>query len=294
MICFSVIITTYNRHDLLPRSVSSVLKQSWADFELIVVDDASDPEPRIESFLPASDKIRYIRHDTNQGASAARNTGIGLARYPCIVFLDDDDMFHEDYLSRMAHHLTQYPDIDFAWCSKKNIVVQNGVIVAEKESIYDVSSYSCEDPCPMLTYWANSIGVMIKKRVFDQIGLFDTTLSTAEDLDLLLRMLAGGMQFVSIPEVLIDVYIYEESLSRQTASQKEADNLSCMIEKNQKFLDKHSRIWAYYMKSLIVSLYRAGQKKSARSNLITLLKRRPRMWVLLFRAIRYEFLRASG
>ena len=89
----SVIITTYNRADLLPRAVNSVLSQTYADFELIIVDDCSSDN--IQSVVAdfSDPRVRSIRHERNRGLSAARNTGLERARGEYIAFLDDDDEY---------------------------------------------------------------------------------------------------------------------------------------------------------------------------------------------------------
>ena len=87
----SVIITTYNRADILSRAVRSVLSQTFTDYEIIIVDDCStdDTQEVIGRFKDS--RIRSFRHKRNRGASAARNTGIDNARGEYIAFLDDDD-----------------------------------------------------------------------------------------------------------------------------------------------------------------------------------------------------------
>ena len=87
----SVIIPTYNRAHLISRSAKSVLAQTYPDFELIIVDDGSgdNTEEIIEAL--ADPRIRYLRHESNRGVSAARNTGIRAARGDYIAFQDSDD-----------------------------------------------------------------------------------------------------------------------------------------------------------------------------------------------------------
>ena len=86
---FSVIIPVYNRTDLLKRAVASVLRQDFADFELLVVDDGSIDDIRgiVDGF--SDSRIRYFRQ-ANRGASAARNAGIDLARGDNVAFLDSE------------------------------------------------------------------------------------------------------------------------------------------------------------------------------------------------------------
>ena len=87
----SVIIPTYNRAHLVGRAIRSVLNQTYQDFEIIVVDDGStdNTEEVVKSFNDP--RIRYIRHEENKGAAAARNTGIKAAKGKFIAFQDSDD-----------------------------------------------------------------------------------------------------------------------------------------------------------------------------------------------------------
>ena len=94
----SVIISTFNRSNLVRRAVESVLAQTWRDFELVVVDDHS-PVPAAEALRGIDDeRLRLIRHEKNSGGPAARNTGITQSRGEFVALLDDDDEFLPLYL----------------------------------------------------------------------------------------------------------------------------------------------------------------------------------------------------
>jgi glycosyltransferase involved in cell wall biosynthesis len=84
----SIVIPTYNRPKKLIRAVESVIEQTYTDWELIVVDDSSDVDA--EETIPDDDRIRYIQHECNKGAPAARNTGIDASNGEFIALLDDD------------------------------------------------------------------------------------------------------------------------------------------------------------------------------------------------------------
>jgi len=104
----SVIIPAFNRSRKLIRAVRSVLKQTFRDFEVIVVDDGSSDNTyqAITSYLPM---IQYVRKEVNQGVSAARNSGIRRASGPWIAFLDSDDYWLEDKLSIQMNYIEGNP-----------------------------------------------------------------------------------------------------------------------------------------------------------------------------------------
>jgi len=106
----SVIIPTHNRANLLPRAIRSVLQQTFGDFEVIIVDDASDDntEAVIKQFRDS--RVRYIRQTHTMGGSASRNTGIREARGDYIAFLDDDDEYLPDKLALMLQALRSSSD----------------------------------------------------------------------------------------------------------------------------------------------------------------------------------------
>src|SRR5919106_1816578 len=105
----SVIIPTYNRVESLPLAIKSVLAQTFQDFEIIVVDDAShDNTPAVIARFN-DERIRYIRHDTNKKISASRNTGVLNSRGSYIAFLDDDDEWLSEKLQLEVDLLDNSP-----------------------------------------------------------------------------------------------------------------------------------------------------------------------------------------
>jgi glycosyltransferase involved in cell wall biosynthesis len=105
----SVVLPTYNRAHVLPRAIQSVLAQTYADFELIVVDDGSaDDTPSVMAGYD-DPRVRYVRYEPNQGANHARNVGVREARAPFVAFQDsDDDWFPE----KLAKNMATFADAD--------------------------------------------------------------------------------------------------------------------------------------------------------------------------------------
>ena len=87
----SVIITTYNRPNLLKRSIDSVLKQSYKNIELVIIDDSS----KAPIDLPDDNRIIYFRNKKNKGVQYSRNKGLSIVSGIYVLNLDDDDYFHK-------------------------------------------------------------------------------------------------------------------------------------------------------------------------------------------------------
>ena len=105
----SVIIPTYNRADLLPRAVNSVLSQTFSDYEIIIVDDHSPDNTQDVIAAFTDPRIRSIRHRTNRRQSAAINTGIANAMGEYIAFLDDDDEWLPNKLEGQVCPIRLFP-----------------------------------------------------------------------------------------------------------------------------------------------------------------------------------------
>jgi glycosyltransferase involved in cell wall biosynthesis len=124
---FSIVIPTYNRADLLPRAIQSVLGQTLGDWELIVIDDASTDETPAVLAGFCDPRLRVFRNQPNRERSASRNRGIEAARGDYICFLDSDDLYLPHHLETLAqaiasaqvkeamfftHFLRKHPDRD--------------------------------------------------------------------------------------------------------------------------------------------------------------------------------------
>ena len=110
----SVIIPTYYRNDLLPKTIESVLDQDYEPIELIVVDDSG--EGHAKPVIQRYDEVRGIVHEENGGWKAAYTTGIEASTGEYVQFLDDDDEFLEGKLTKTAEVLRQNPDVGVSYC----------------------------------------------------------------------------------------------------------------------------------------------------------------------------------
>lgn len=108
-VSFTVVIPTYNRAALIPRTIQSVLGQKFTEFEVIVVDDGStdDTETAVKKFQ--DDRLQYIKVDNGE-RGRARNIGTDLSRGEYVTFLDSDDLFYPDHLSQALEASEEKPE----------------------------------------------------------------------------------------------------------------------------------------------------------------------------------------
>src|SRR4051794_16973581 len=112
----SVIVRAYNRGYIIREAIASILCQTYTNFELILVDDGShDDTPQVVSEFQ-DDRVRYIRHETNRGVSAAGNTGMRAATGEVIAHLDSDDVWRPEMLSRLIRVLDEHREIGAVFC----------------------------------------------------------------------------------------------------------------------------------------------------------------------------------
>jgi len=179
----SVIIPTYNRAQKVARAVTSVLYQTYTDYELIVVDDGSldHTADTLSLFHP---RLTLLVHGENRGVSAARNTGIMASRGPLIAFLDSDDYWLPDKLAVQAAFFKAHPKA--MACQTQEIWIRKGLRVNPKKKHLKPSG-SIFVPSLKLCLVSPS-AVMVRRSLLDEVGLFDEALPVCEDYDLWLRV----------------------------------------------------------------------------------------------------------
>ena len=205
----SVIITTCNRGRFVLEALESVLSQAFKDFEIIVVDDGStDDTPRLLKKYASS--IYYV-YQRNQGRSAARNSGIRLARGEYIAFLDDDDIWLPGKLERQVVFLDSHGETALAHTFTELMDEYSRPL--EKETKKHLRSYrkatrigyTYEGMSRLCVMYTSS--VMIRKACFARIGFFDSNIEAFEDWDIYLRF-ALEYKISSITETLVRIRIH--------------------------------------------------------------------------------------
>jgi len=190
MLMISVIIPTYNRATVLPRAIASVLAQKGANFELIIVDDGSTDNTRALMNDPLHTRCVTLHTGCvggeNKGPSAARNLGIGHTKGEWIAFLDSDDEWMPGKLQAQLEFFRKNPDSLI--CQTEEIWIRNGVRVNPMKKHQKSGGWIFEKCLPLCV--VSPSAVMMHRKLFEEVGLFDESLPACEDYDLWLRIAA--------------------------------------------------------------------------------------------------------
>lgn len=202
----SVIITTYNRRAFLKDAVQSVLNQDYRDKEVIVIDDGSTDSSQAEiAGLP----VRYVRKE-NGGISSARNKGIEAARGSHIAFLDVDDLWKKKKLSIQMEKMRE-GGYDISYTDE--IWLRNGKHLNQKLRHRKYSGHIFQKCLPLCIISPSS--VLVKRDIFDKVGLFDESMPVCEDYDMWLRVTSQyPVLFIEKP-LIIKHGGHEDQLSRR-------------------------------------------------------------------------------
>lgn len=182
----SVVIPTYNRGYCIEGCIRGALAQSYAEIEIIVVDDASRDDTRERVSRIADPRVSLVIHEHNCGGAAARNTGIRQARGDYIAFLDSDDRWTPDKLEKQMRGLLAKGEaygLSYTWLLC--VDAQGGELMR--------ASPDHEGDCRQQILVSNFIGsfsnVIIRRELLALVGCLDETMKSCQDWDLFIRLL---------------------------------------------------------------------------------------------------------
>jgi len=204
----SVIIPTYNRREFLREALTSVLAQTYHDFELIVVDDGSDDDTAavVQEFAG----VRYV-FQPNHGVSAARNRGVALSSGALLAFLDSDDLWQPRKLEQQVAFFSAHPHARI--CQTEELWLRHGVRVnphaKHRKAGGDIFARS------LALCLVSPSAVMLRRELFEQVGGFDETLPACEDYDLWLRIAATEPVYLIETPLVIKRGGHADQLSRR-------------------------------------------------------------------------------
>lgn len=245
----SVVIPAYNREASIRSAIESVLRQTWADFELIIVDDCSTDATVSEVARISDPRLRLVERSENGGAAAARNTGISEARGTWIAFQDSDDEWLPAKLEKQMARLCapgsgfiaaycgmliwgEAGDGEAMWQERRNSGRRTEISYQP-----DLGRAIVEgnlQPALLSGNFISTQTLVARRDLLEEMGGFDTDLPSVEDWDCALR-LAGLGPIACVDEPLVIQRFSPNSLSRQ---------ISRRLEAREVILDKHSALYA--------------------------------------------------
>jgi glycosyltransferase involved in cell wall biosynthesis len=248
----SVVIATYNRLDVLRRSVASVMAQDEPDFELIIVDDSTDGTREWLATL-TDPRIKIILPERRRGVSAARNIGLAAARAPVVAFLDSDDAYYPRRLSRVLAVMDSEPDL----------------VCTLSSAIKQVRDEMRPSPLPDVTLspaafeWAlysDIIGVdgtSITARTLPAraIGGFCESMHRTEDREFLIRLAPHGKVRL-LPDLLWEKSWTVDSLSND--GKVAGRDLVAYFTQRPEFTTRFRKLASYHATKILVSDLRRG------------------------------------
>lgn len=239
MAFFSIVIPLYNKEHFIGQTLQSVLAQTFADFEVIIVNDGSTDggEAIVKQFDDS--RIQYYLRE-NKGVAAARNFGITLASGNYVAFLDSDDYWYPDFLQTMHRNIGRFAPEHKVFTSAIEIETSRSVFPAgysiEKTGYCEVVDFF-DASSKEAVIWTSA--AVFHKSVFEKSGVFDTNVKHAEDTDLWIRV---GLDFkVVFDWKILARYVYDDSsVSRDKAYFFEASSFDkyAELEKKHKGLKK--------------------------------------------------------
>ncbi|WP_038291622.1 glycosyltransferase family 2 protein [Zooshikella ganghwensis] len=247
----SVVMPVYNVEAFVADAISSVLQQTYTNFELLIVNDCS-PDNSINICKRFKDsRIKIIYHSQNRGLAGTRNTGIRNAQGKFIAFLDSDDLWHPDKLLRHVQHLTDNPDIGLSFSRSAFIDVNgkpNHCYQMPRLKNIDAGYIFCRNPV------GNGSAPVIRRATLDAIAFdhvhenktercyFDPTLRRSEDIECFLRVaLKTCWKIEGIPEPLTLYRLNAEGLSAQLY--KQLESWEKVAEKTRSYAKSFSQQW---------------------------------------------------
>lgn len=244
----SIVVPTHNRPHTLARALESVLRQDFRDLELIVVDDASaDDRPRrvVEAIAANDARVIFIRREQGGGASAARNTGLRIARGEFVAFQDDDDEWLAGKLSSQVTLMDQLGT---------DCVIVGGSLLRyyPPPTLPKIYRWPLAGDGPWVEsttfieeYSAFLQTSMMRRAPVMALGGFDESIKTTEDFELCLRMMDHG-RIAALHEVVTMSYEQAGSLSNQR---------SLRMHSNLRIVELHGEQLRHYPRALGIAHY---------------------------------------
>lgn len=243
----SIILPTFNGEKTIKTAIQSVLRQSFFNWELIIIDDGStDTTQRcVADYVARDPRISLVVHDTNKGIQASLNQGLSLAQGTFIARIDDDDEWvDERKLQKQVDFLNTHTDVVLLGTSVRVADGQGRVITWYMPALNDetIRNRILGKNC-----FAHA-SVMFSREVALQVGGYSelTTVRHCEDYDLWLKMGTQG-KFANMPDYTLQYNLRSEGISQKNKRKQLYTNISLI----KKYKDKYPYFWFWYIISWV-------------------------------------------
>lgn len=207
----SVIITTYNRYARLKKAIRSVLNQTFKDYEIIIVDDASTDKTAavVENITRAHSQteIKYIRRESNWGChSRPKNDGILAARGQYVAYLDDDNLWYKDHLQALYKEITREPKVDMVYGDRR--LIQEGLGGLIKKQLPDPITVDWHPGILAQLNYIDTSDVLMTRESVMAVGGWDEGLKKFADWNLWVRFAKAGYKARRVPLMLSEYHVH--------------------------------------------------------------------------------------
>lgn len=267
---FSVTITTYNRSELLPRALESVLAQTFRDFELIVVDDGSTDDTRDLVAAYTDPRIRYVFQE-NSGLSAARNRGVAASNGTYVTFLDDDDEALPEWLTRFSGL------VDGA----QPAVVSCGMLFVDDrgQPLLELRSKRVGGSSSRTKALFRTGAYAVRRDVFDAAGGYAEGAGRSENTEFSIRLVALCMEqelgISSTSEMLLRANRHS---SQRGYYEGKLIGAEFILNQHRALFETNPHKHATYLSVAGINAARIGDFRKARQYLIRAIRVRPTTW----------------
>lgn len=215
----TIIIPTYNRAKFLPETIVSVLAQSMADFECIVIDDGSSDgtQKLMEDICARDERVRYLRQQ-NRGPSAARNLGLREAKGQYIQFLDSDDIITREKLEKQLVQLEREKGLSLSYCDYRYCAHDDINKTTRRDKLPPPRLIMSRPLWDIASRWETGLSIPIHcflfdARIFREYAVnFDVALPNHEDWDCWMRVFSLDPAVYHIAEIMAIYRLHDDSI----------------------------------------------------------------------------------
>lgn len=235
---FSVVIPSYNRADTILETLNSVKKQSFADFECVIVDDGSSDVDDLEAIVRDLDDSRFrVIRRINGGGGAARNTGVKAAKGQYIAFLDSDDLYLPNKLEKYRSEIDRSPSPSSTVYFSQVIVDRGEFKTWRKPSRAPLPNERIDDYLVLKGGFIQTSTIVCERNMALRVP-FDELLSFGQDTDFSIRLWAAGYTFAMLPQPL--AVWKDDSVAKRVSSSRRFENMLDWTQRNSDILSKRS------------------------------------------------------